>query len=108
MACSLSRLRGKEPLSPSRISPQMLFEKLGGAAPGELGGLAVMHRQTLLVAEAMVGLVAEQLERFAGRLHALLEAIDQLRRAPIVPVGEMRLQRNLDVRGLGRLLGGMP
>src|SRR5271154_2903597 len=68
-------------------SPQMLFEKLGGAAPGELRGLAIMHRQTLLVSEAMVGLIAEQLERFASRLHALLEAIDQLRRAPIVPVG---------------------
>src|ERR1700722_7581413 len=99
-ACSLSRLRGKEPLvALTRISPQMLLEELRRAAPGELGCLAVVHRQTLLDAEAMGGLVAEHLERVAGRLHALLEAIDQLRRAPIIPVGEMRLQRNPDVRG---------
>src|SRR3569833_2947594 len=84
--------------------PQMLPDKVRRPAPGELGRFAVVHGLALLVDEGVLGVIAEQLQRLAGGLHGLLEAIDQLRRAPIVLVGEMRLQRNPDVGGFGRLL----
>src|SRR2546430_2246998 len=58
----------------------------------------------LLVHEGMLGVVAEQLKRFAGGLHCLLEAVDEGRRAPVVLVGEMRLQRDFHVGGFCRLL----
>src|SRR6266478_6492323 len=83
-------------------SPQMLLEKLRGAAPGQLRCRAVVHGLPLLVDEGVLGVIAEELERFAGGLHRLLEASDQLRRAPVVLVGEMRLKGNLDV---GRFRG---
>src|SRR6202012_3089027 len=86
------------------MSAQMLPEELGGPAPGQFRRLAVMYRHPLLVNKGMFGVIAEQLQRLAGSLHALFEAVDQGRRAPIILVGEMRLQRNLDVGGLGRLL----
>src|SRR5215218_6206815 len=85
-------------------SPQMLLEKLRRPAPGEFRGLAVMHGLPLLVDEGVLGVIAEQLQRLAGGLHALLEGIDHLRRAPVILVGEMRLQWNLHIRGLGCLL----
>src|SRR5580704_7503198 len=82
----------------------MLPEKLRRPAPGQLRRLPIMHRQALLVAKTVLGVVAENLERLAGGLHALLEAVDQLRGAPVVPGGEVRLKWDPDVRGLGRLL----
>src|SRR6185437_10398493 len=85
-------------------SPQMLAEEIRGAAPGEFGGLAVVNRLSLLVDKGVLGLVAEQFDRLAGGLHAFFEGIDNLRRAPVVLAGEMRLQRDFDVRRLGRLL----
>src|SRR5438270_8525353 len=84
--------------------PQMLPEKLRRTAPGELGGFAVVHGLALLVDEGVLGVIAEQLQRLAGGLHALFEGIDHLRRAPVVLVGEVSLERNLDIGGLGRLL----
>src|SRR6202030_4544381 len=90
--------------STTGISSQMLFEKRRGAAPGQFGRFAIVHGLPLLVDEGVLGIIAKQFERLAGCLHALLEGIDQLRRAPIILVGEMGLQRNFDVRRLsGRL-----
>src|SRR5262245_18319515 len=66
------------------VLPQMLLEKLRRPAPGKLGGLAIMHGRALFVHEGMLGVVAEQLERFAGGLHRLLEGVDSSRRAPVV------------------------
>ena len=40
-------------------SPQMLFEKLRRPAPGEFGGLAVMHGLPLLVDEGVLGVIAK-------------------------------------------------
>src|SRR6476646_3715559 len=88
----------------SSRSAEMLPEKLRRPAPGELGGFAVVHGLALLVDESVLGIIAEQLERLAGGLHAVFKGIDQLRRAPVVLVGEMGLERDLDVGGLGRLL----
>src|ERR1700692_2274746 len=82
------------------FSPQMLPEKRRGASPGQFGRLAIMHGLPLLVDEGVFGVIAKQFKRLAGRLHALLEGIDQLRRAPIILVGEMGLQRNFYVRRL--------
>src|SRR5215470_7997733 len=82
----------------------MLPEELRRPAPRKLRGLAVMHSSTLLVHEGMLGVVTEQLERFAGGLHRLLESIDRGRRAPIVLVGEMRLQWDLNITGFRCLL----
>src|SRR6266702_1458430 len=77
-------------------SPQVLPEKLRRPAPSQLGGLAIVHRQALLVAEAVLGVVPIEFQRLASRLHALLEALDQRWRAPIVLGSEMRLQGNFD------------
>src|SRR5450755_3215023 len=85
-------------------SPQMLLEELRGAAPGQLGSLAIMHGHALLIAEAVLGVVAEQLQRLAGGPHAFLEGVDELRCAPVILGGEMRLQWNLDVSRLCGLL----
>src|ERR1700687_526808 len=82
----------------------MLFEELRGAAPGQLSRRAIVYRLPLLVDEGVLGVIAEEFERLAGGLHRLLEAIDQLRRAPVVLVGKMRLQRNFYIRWLCRLL----
>src|SRR5580704_6545599 len=84
-----------------KTSREMFPEKAGGAIPRQLCRLAVVHRHALFVNEGMVGVVAEQFERLAGLFHRLLEAVDQLRGAPVVLAGEMRLQRNLHVRRLG-------
>ena len=59
----------------------------------------------LLVDEGVFGVITKQLERLAGGLHCLFEGIDHLRRAPVVLVGEMGLQRNFHIRRLCRLLG---
>src|SRR5580693_8543400 len=85
-----------------KTSREMFPEKADGAIPRQLGRLAVMHRHALFVNEGVVGVVTEQFERLAGLFHRLLEAIDQLRGAPVVLAREMRLQRNLHVRRLGR------
>src|SRR3954468_18530754 len=82
----------------------MLVEVLRRPSPGELGGGAVVHAHALLVHEAMLRVVAIKFERLAGVLHRLLELVDEIRRAPIIGVGEMRLQRNPNVGGLPRLL----
>ena len=85
----------------------MLAEVIGRAAPGELGGLAVVHSHALLVDEGVLGIIAIELQRLAGLLHGFLERIDCGRRAPIVLVREVPLERHPD---LGRVesLGGMP
>ena len=57
----------------------MLLEKVRRAAPGQFGGLAVMHGHSLFVDEGVLGIIAEDLERFSGRLHALLERVDRWR-----------------------------
>src|SRR5438270_13935470 len=85
-------------------SSQMLLEKLRRPAPSQLRRLAIVHRLPLLVDEGMLGLIPKQLERLAGGFHCLLEAIDDLRRAPVVLAGEMGLKRNFHVRRLCRLL----
>src|SRR4051812_22882443 len=85
-------------------SAQMLAEEFDGAIPGQLGRGAVVHGLALLVDEGVFGVIAIQLERLASGLHRLLEAVNQFRRAPVVLVGEMRLQRDLHVRRLCRLL----
>src|SRR5581483_2648437 len=79
-------------------SPQMLPEILRRAAPGLFGAFAVMHRHALLVGKTVLGVVAVDVERLVGRLHRLLERINRGRRAPVVLVGEMRLQRNPHIR----------
>src|ERR1700750_188364 len=84
--------------------PQMLSEILRRAAPGLLGALPIVHRHALLVGEAVLGVVAMDVERLVRRLHRLLERIDRGRRAPVVLAGEMRLQRDAHVRGLCGLL----
>ena len=43
----------------SAPSGQMLPEEVDRAAPGELGGLAVVHRRALLVHKAVVGGVTD-------------------------------------------------
>src|SRR5436190_1781993 len=92
------------PEAMTAISPQMFPEKLRRPPPGEFGRLTVMHGLSLLVDEGVLGIITEQLKRLAGFLHGLLEAVHQLRRAPVVLVGEMGLQRNPDIRRLCRLL----
>src|SRR6185312_11591253 len=77
--------------------PQMFGKILRRPAPGELGTLAVVHGHPLLVGKAVLGIVAVDVERFAGGLLGLLEGIDGGRRAPVVLAGEMRLQRNPDI-----------
>ena len=67
-----------------------------------------MHRHALLVDEGMVGVITEEFRVLARGLQGLLEVIDSLRRDVIVLVGEVALERNLDVRSLDRLLGGQP
>src|ERR1700741_944300 len=88
------------------LLPPMVPEILRPAAPGLLGALAVMHRQALLVGKAVLGVIAINLKRLAGRLHGLLEGVDRSWRAPVVLVCEMRLQRDSDVGRLRRLLWG--
>src|SRR5262249_36414921 len=82
---------------------QMFAEKLDRAAPGEFGGLAVVDGHALLVHKGVLGVITVELERLAGGFPPLPERMDPLRGAPIVFVGEMSLQRDLDVGGLGRL-----
>ena len=91
-------------MSEETTYPRCFLEILRRPAPGLLGAFAVVHRQALLVGEAVLGVVAMDVERLVGRLHRLLEGIDRGRRAPVVLAGEMRLQRNAHVGGLGRLL----
>src|SRR6185437_16260848 len=72
--------------------PQMLRKIFRRPAPGELGALAVVHGHPLLIGEAMLSVIAVQLQRFAGGLHAFLEGVDHGRRTPVVLAREMRLQ----------------
>src|SRR5260370_16490503 len=72
----------------------MLLEKPGGAVPGQFGRHAIVHRLPLLVDEGVFGVIAKKLERLPARLHGLLEAVDQLRRAPVFLAGEMLLKWN--------------
>src|SRR5579862_9923350 len=71
---------------------QMLAEVLDRAAPGEFGGLAVVDGHALLVGKAVLGVIAVELDGLASGLHALLEGVDDIRRAPVVLGGEMALQ----------------
>ena len=87
---------------------EVLLEELRRPAPRQFRGLAIVHGLPLLVDEGVLGVVPEKLERFSGGLHRLLETIDRLRRAPVVLVGEMGLQRDFDVGGLAACSGGMP
>src|SRR5215470_9652885 len=68
--------------------------------PSRLGRRAVVNL-SLLVHKAVVGVVAENLGVFAGCPDACLELVYSRRRAPIVPISEMRLQRHLDVSWFG-------
>src|SRR6266478_4671824 len=71
------RRQGRPPRPGRWQLPQMLPEKLRRPAPGELGGFAIVHGLALLVDEGVLGVIAEQLQRLAGGLHGLFEAIDQ-------------------------------
>src|SRR5262245_30470140 len=62
----------------------------------------------LLVDEAMIGVIAEDLRALPGRLEPGLELADRLRRAPVVAVGEMALQRHLDIARPGDRLRWQP
>ena len=86
----------------------MLPEKLDRAAPGEFGGVPVMDGRALLVDEGVIRVVAEELELFASGLQPGLEGVDRGRRDEFVAIGEMALQRNLDVGGLDCPAGGNP
>lgn len=87
---------------------EVLVEERRRPAPGELGGLAVVHRHALLVDESVVGLVAEEFRGLAGGLEPRLEGVDHGGRAPVVAAGEVALQRDLDVGRLGGAFRRMP
>ncbi len=62
-----------------------------------------MDRRPLLVGEGMVRVVAEELEFLARGLQAGLEGVDRRRLDVFVAIGEMALQRDLEVSGLDGL-----
>src|SRR5258708_31899982 len=85
------RLKRRGCLSSKRrriSSLHVLLEEIRGTTPRDFGGLAVVHRHTLLVHEAVVGVVAEEFVRLAGSGQSLLERVNRSRRAPVLLVGE--------------------
>ena len=74
--------------------------KCQGPLPGQLGGCAIMGI-ALLIHEPMVRVVAIDVGALAGSFETRLEFVDGVRRAPVVSVCEVSLQRDLDVGRLG-------
>ena len=74
------------------------------ALPAVLGGRTIVH-VALLVHKGMVRVVAKNFRRLARALEVGLELIDRGRRAPVVAIGEVTLQRLLHVLGRGDALG---
>src|SRR5262249_58899726 len=69
------------------VALEVLAPECEGARPRELRGFALMRVGALLVHEAMLGVVAEDLGRLASLLDRGFEAVDRLGRAPVVLVG---------------------
>ena len=84
------------------------MEERRRASPGEFRRSAVMHGHALLVGEGVMGVVAEELEVLAGRLQAVLEAVDRRGGDVVVIVGEMPCSGTLTSAGLTASAGGMP
>ena len=74
------------------------------ARPRELRRLSLMCVGPLLVHEAVLRRVAEYLGRFSRAVERRFEVVDRRGRAPVVVVGEMRLQRQADVGGVGDII----
>src|SRR5436190_14334440 len=72
------------------------------ALPCLLGAGGIVGR-ALLVGEGVRRVVAVDLRLVAGVGHRLLEAVDHLRRAPVVLVGEVTLDRNPDLCRISQL-----
>src|SRR5262245_65878099 len=77
--------RQQSPRSARRSFTQVLGPEGQHPLPGQFGGGTVMH-VALLVDEGMVGLVAEDFRRLAGRGELGREFVDRGRRAPVVAV----------------------
>ena len=73
----------------------MLLQEGNHALPGALGAGRVVGGAGL-VEETVVGVVAVHVVDDAGRAHRVFQPVDGARRAPIVAVGEMALQRDRD------------
>ena len=71
------------------------------ARPCEFRDLALVRVWPLLVHKAVFRPVAENLGRFSRTLERRFEVVDRLRRAPVILVGKMALERHADVSGLG-------
>src|SRR2546421_10410032 len=75
------------------------------ARPGKLRSLTLMGVGSLLVHEAVLGVIAKDLGGLASALQRGFETVDRLGRAPIIVIGEMRLERRADVGRLGDVPG---
>src|SRR5262249_6114097 len=75
--------------------------------PSQLGYRAVVHLP-LFVHKAVLGIVAENLRVLASCPQARLKLVHRRRRAPIVPLSKMTLQRYPDVAWLGDALRRQP
>src|SRR5437764_12892669 len=93
--------RNRGPRRSAFSFPQVPGPELPRARPGEFCGLALMRIGPLLVHETVLGIIPVDLGRLAGALQRRLEIVYGLRRAPVVVVREMRLQRHADVARLG-------
>jgi hypothetical protein len=80
---------------------KMLVPEREHTGPCEFRGLALVRIGPLLVHEAVLRRVAENLCRFSRTLKRCFELVDRLRRAPVILVGKMGLERHVHVAGLG-------
>jgi hypothetical protein len=78
--------------------------KIRSSAATQLQRPALMGVGPLLVHEAVLGVVAEDLRSFSRAFQRSFKPADRRRRAPVV-VGNIRLQRHADVRWIGVIAG---
>src|SRR6266568_2957281 len=83
----------------------MLVQKPEHACPRLLARLSVVDRGALLVEKAVLGVVAKQLIVCLGVFERGLERVHCLRRTPIVLIGKMPLQWDLQVSRVGGFYG---
>jgi hypothetical protein len=92
--------------NPTIASPaagrKVLTQEHHHAFPRLLGRRRVVGR-ALLVGEGVCRVIAVDLRLVAAAGHRLLEVVHDLRGAPVVGVGEMALDGNLDLRRIGEL-----
>src|SRR6185312_17162058 len=74
----------------------------GHHAVPRLGGAGGIVGRAPLVGKGVRGVIAIDFRLVAGTGHCLLEVVDELRRAPVVLVGEVALDRDLYLRRIGQ------